>query len=83
MSLASDQDRVVVDFGFTPAGPIGEFIFLEANADGDQAGDKEKPGFIEELIQNKKVIALSFIGQSSQAAYVPMATGHCFMLYQG
>jgi len=56
VNLGANQDRVDVDFWFTPPGEspggdkggkeslplgsIGDFIFLDANGDGDQAGDK-------------------------------------------
>jgi len=57
VNLGTDQDWVDVDFGFTPAGSIGDVIFLDANGDGGQTGDKGIPGVTVELIQNGKVIA--------------------------
>ncbi len=48
---------VDVGFGLTPAGSIGDFIFLDANGDGKQTGDKGISEVTVELIQDEKVIA--------------------------
>ena len=40
VKLASGQDVVEVDLGLTPAGSIGNLIFLDANGDGKQTGNK-------------------------------------------
>ena len=67
VNLAPDQDRVDVDFGFppgpTPTGSIGDFIFLDANGDGNQTGDKGISGVTVELIQDGKVIATTVTGE--------------------
>merc|ERR1740117_202283 len=62
VNLAAGQENEDVDFGFTSATFIGDFIFFDANGDGKQAGDAGLAGVNVSLIQNGQVIAYKVTG---------------------
>ena len=62
VNLGVGEDRVDVDVGFVTLGSIGDFIFLDANGDGKQAGDSGLAGVTVELMQKGKVIDKTVTG---------------------